>query len=62
MTIENRSDEPIGFVIDELGIDLEMAAGEVRGITFTLPPGVYTYYSDLPGQREAGMVGTLTVE
>lgn len=61
LTIENHTDELVAFVIDELGIDLQLRAGEVRGVTFTPPPVVYAYYSDLPGQRDAGMSGTLTV-
>ena len=30
--------------------------------TFTLGPGAYTFYCDIPGHRAAGMEGTLTVD
>jgi uncharacterized cupredoxin-like copper-binding protein len=42
--------------------------GEVVGqggtseIKVNLPPGTYQYYCSVPGHREAGMVGTLTVD
>jgi uncharacterized cupredoxin-like copper-binding protein len=43
------------------------AAGEVVGpagkstVSATLRPGTYTFYCTVPGHREAGMSGTLTV-
>lgn len=36
--------------------------GGVSEITVTLEPGTYEYYCAVPGHREGGMVGTLTVE
>ncbi|HEX5192641.1 MAG TPA: plastocyanin/azurin family copper-binding protein, partial [Solirubrobacteraceae bacterium] len=32
-----------------------------KSITMTLAAGKYTYYCSVPGHRQAGMVGTLTV-
>jgi uncharacterized cupredoxin-like copper-binding protein len=39
-----------------------VADGGVSEITVTLEPGTYEYYCAVPGHREGGMVGTLTVE
>jgi uncharacterized cupredoxin-like copper-binding protein len=44
------------------------AAGQVVGpngtstVTASLKPGTYTFYCTVPGHREAGMFGTLTVK
>jgi uncharacterized cupredoxin-like copper-binding protein len=44
------------------------AAGEVVGpggtstVSASLKPGTYTFYCTVPGHREAGMFGTLTVK
>jgi uncharacterized cupredoxin-like copper-binding protein len=36
-------------------------AGGSKNITLTLKPGKYTFYCTVPGHRQAGMEGTLTV-
>jgi uncharacterized cupredoxin-like copper-binding protein len=33
-----------------------------HSFTLNLKPGVYTFYCEVPGHREAGMFGTLTVK
>jgi plastocyanin len=35
--------------------------GGTKSITMTLKAGTYTYYCSVPGHRQAGMLGTLTV-
>ena len=39
-----------------------VTAGGVSEITVELEPGTYEFYCSVPGHREGGMVGTLTVE
>lgn len=51
------------FTIEELGIASEtIPGGESTSVTINAPAGTYEYYCSVPGHREAGMVGTLTVE
>jgi mono/diheme cytochrome c family protein len=45
----------------ELAKGETVANGGVSRITVTVRRGVYTFYCTLPGHREAGMEGTLTV-
>ena len=46
--------------MDEVGP--EVAGGGVSEIEVDLQPGEYTFYCSVPGHREGGMEGTLTVE
>lgn len=52
------------FAIDEPPIASQVIAGggTTDTLVVNLPPGTYEYYCPVPGHREAGMVGTLTVE
>jgi uncharacterized cupredoxin-like copper-binding protein len=49
------------FAIDALGVDVDQAPGETYEVVINAPPGEYEYYCNVPGHREAGMVGTLIV-
>ena len=49
------------FTIDEASITVLAPATETATGTFTLSAGSYTFYCSVPGHREAGMEGTLTV-
>jgi uncharacterized cupredoxin-like copper-binding protein len=50
------------FSIDELGISVDVSPGDTGSATINAPAGTYEFYCNVPGHREAGMVGTLTVQ
>ena len=54
VAIENSSGEEIGAT--------ELIADGSDSTTVDLKPGTYTYFCTVPGHREAGMEGTLTVK
>jgi plastocyanin len=43
------------------GFKLEASSGKSDELKVNLKPGKYTIYCDIPGHREGGMEGTLTV-
>ena len=50
------------FVVEGQPIDSgQLPGGGTATVTINLPPGTYTYICDVPGHKELGMVGTLTV-
>jgi uncharacterized cupredoxin-like copper-binding protein len=59
--ITNDGVAPHNFSIDELGIDIDIPAGETQETVLNAPAGEYEYYCNVPGHKEAGMVGTLIV-
>ena len=51
------------FNIDELDIHSgDIPPGQSKEVTITAPVGTYQYYCNVPGHKEAGMTGTLTVQ
>ena len=43
------------------GFELEASGGQSDELKVDLKPGEYTIYCDIPGHREGGMEGTITV-
>lgn len=62
IVLPNEGAAPHNFSIDELDISIDQAPGETHEITINAPAGVYEFYCNVPGHREAGMIGTLTIE
>jgi outer membrane protein assembly factor BamB/plastocyanin len=51
------------FTIDNPPVSSgDVQPGQSADLTVNLPAGTYQYYCSIPGHREAGMVGTLTVQ
>jgi plastocyanin len=59
--VDNASDLPHTFTIDELGVDLAVAARSRGVAAFTAGPGTYHFYCGVAGHEAAGMTGTLAV-
>ena len=50
------------LTIDALNVTIYAGAGQTASATLpALEPGTYEFYCSIPGHREAGMVGELTV-
>jgi plastocyanin len=60
--LPNEGAAPHNFAIDELEIDVDIAPGATEEVVINAPAGTYEFYCNVPGHREAGMVGTLIVE
>ena len=61
----NPSQVPHAVEIEGNGVEEEteeVTDGDAAPIEVDLKPGSYTFYCPVPGHREAGMEGTLTVE
>lgn len=62
ITVINRGAVVHTFTIDALNVHSgDLAPGQTTTVTIDAPAGSYTYYCAIPGHRQAGMVGTLTV-
>ena len=67
VTIESKNDESIGHNIAVEGNGIDQKGPVVQGggtskIDVDLKPGTYTFFCSVPGHREGGMEGKLTVK
>lgn len=65
LTMANPSSVPHGVAVEGNGVDKDGAVvnkGGTSTVTVSLKPGKYTFYCPVPGHRQAGMEGTLTVK
>ncbi len=63
VTLDNKGNLEHSFVIDELGVTIGPIQGGQQSTGSFTPnqAGTYTYYCAVPGHKDAGMTGTLTV-
>lgn len=59
--LKNKGSVEHDFVVDALGINVHAGPGQTQSASVELKPGRYEFYCSIPGHKEAGMVGTLTV-
>ncbi len=60
--LTNDSAVPHDVAVDGApGVSDQVTDGGSAELTVNLPAGTYQYYCTVPGHRQAGMVGTLTV-
>jgi plastocyanin len=65
LTMENPSPVEHNVSLEGSGVDEEgetVGQGGSSTVTADVQPGEYTFYCSVPGHREGGMEGTLTVE
>lgn len=62
VSVKNGSPLPHNFTIDAFKVSFLIQPGETSSATFTPTAGTQQFYCNLPGHKEAGMVGTLTAK
>ena len=63
VTLVNHGAIAHSFVIDQLKVNSGLVPpGGTKEVEITAAAGDYQYYCDVPGHKEAGMVGTLHVK
>jgi plastocyanin len=63
--MDNPSSIPHGIAVEGNGVDKDgqvVNKGGKSNVSVTLKKGTYTYYCPVPGHRQAGMEGKLTVQ
>ncbi len=64
IVMDNPSSVPHAIAIEGNGVDKDgktVTSGGKSTVTVNLKPGTYTFYCPVPGHKQGGMKGTLTV-
>jgi plastocyanin len=61
VTLENQGIIEHDWTVDELDVEIYTDAGDTNTVTVTAAAGTYDVYCSIPGHRELGMEGSLTV-
>jgi uncharacterized cupredoxin-like copper-binding protein len=61
ITLENQGIIEHDWTVDELEIEIYADAGDTTTVSVTAAAGTYDVYCSIPGHRELGMEGSLTV-
>jgi len=62
VTVANTGALEHNFSVDEFSVNQNVAIGATETVSFTPnSSGTFEFYCNTPGHKEAGMVGTLTV-
>ncbi len=62
LALKNGGTVEHDFTIDDLGVKIHANVGETAtGTVGPVEPGTYKFYCSIPGHKEAGMVGEITV-
>ncbi len=64
INLDNPSSTPHGVAIEGNGVNKssQTVTNGKASVSVSLKPGKYTFFCPVPGHRQAGMVGTLTVQ
>jgi nitrite reductase (NO-forming) len=63
VTLVNKGIVEHDFTVDALGVKIAVPIGKTAsGVISGAAPGTYEFYCSVPGHKQNGMVGTLTVE
>jgi uncharacterized cupredoxin-like copper-binding protein len=60
--LTNEGAAPHNFAIDALNVSVDLPPGAKESVVINAPAGEYEYYCNVPGHKEAGMVGKLIVK
>jgi plastocyanin len=61
ITLENEGIIEHDWTVDDLDVEIYAGPGETSSVTVTAAAGTYEVYCSIPGHRELGMEGSLTV-